>query len=236
MNERLPLAVANIKAHQSLEEVKDWLEKIGPKAQDFTSTVIFCPSDTFLSSAREIIDQRSFKIKLGSQDISKFEQGPYTGEVAASQVSDVVEFAIIGHSERRKHFGETNEDVLKKVELALKHNITPILCISDISQLDAYLEEKLLVRNAQEIIFVHEPPGAISGDKDYRPENPENANKNSGEIKSKVGKAIIVIYGGSINPTNVSSFFSQKDIDGGLIGQASVDPDTFLQVLENATI
>lgn len=237
MNKRLPIVVANIKAHQSLEEVKRWLQIVGRQAEGFRQTIIFCPSSPFLSLTRETIDQGLFKIKLGSQDISEFEQGPYTGEVAASQLSDLVEFAIIGHSERRKHFGETNEEVLKKVELALKHHITPILCISDLSQLDAYLDNgELLAENAQRIIFVYEPPSAISGDKDYRPENPENADKNASKIKNKIDKEIVVIYGGSINPENVSLFFSQKNIDGGLIGQASVDPNTFLTLLKNATI
>ncbi len=237
MSERLPLCVANIKSNQSLKEVKQWLREIGSKANDFKGTIIFCPSDPFLSSAREIIDQGSLQIKLGSQDISKFEQGAYTGEVAAGQISDLVEFTIVGHSERRKLFGETNEDVLKKVELALKNNITPVLCISDLSQLDAYLEKgQIITANAQNIIFVYEPPGAISGGGEYKPDNPENANKIAGEIISKASKETIVIYGGSINPGNVSSFFSQKNIDGGLIGQASVDPNTFLALLQNATI
>src|SRR3989344_1880180 len=237
MSNPTPVVIANLKANKTWEEVSAWLNEVGKASKDFKGTLIFCPSYPFLASAKEKIDRDSINIKLGSQDISKFEQGAYTGEVAASQIADLVEYAVLGHSERRKYFNETNEDVLKKVELALSSNITPILCISDMSQLDEYLgKSNLLKENSDKIIFVYEPPSAISGGRDYKPDNPEDANNNAQEMGNKIGKEITTIYGGSINPDNVNSFFSQNNIEGGLVGQASVDPNTFLQVLENAKI
>lgn len=238
MNNPTPVVVANLKANKTWPEINRWLDAVSKSAKDFRGTVIFCPSHPFLAASKEKIDQSvGGRIKLGAQDVSKFEQGAYTGEVAASQISDLVEYSIIGHSERRKYFNETNQNVLKKIELALNNNITPILCISDISQLDEYIEKtEVLIENSDKIIFVYEPPNAISGGKDYKPDSPDDANKNAAEIASKIGKEITTIYGGSINPDNVKSFFSQSNIHGGLVGQASVEPNTFLQVLENATI
>ncbi|OGD99196.1 hypothetical protein A3J17_01040 [Candidatus Curtissbacteria bacterium RIFCSPLOWO2_02_FULL_40_11] len=237
MSNPAPVVVANIKSNQTWEESQDWINTVGNRAKDFKGTIIYCPSYPFLSGAKQLIDAKAFSIKLGAQDISKFNGGAYTGAVAASQIKDLVEYAIIGHSERRKHFGETNENVFKKVELALENNITPILCISDISQLGEYLKKgELLKENWDKIIFVFEPPSAISGGGEFKPDDPEDANKNAGEITSKIGKNVTTIYGGSINDSNVKSFFSQNNIHGGLVGQASVKPDSFLKLIENATI
>src|SRR3990170_1350875 len=168
MNESRPIVVANFKAHKSWDEMSAWIDQVGPRASEFTGTVIVCPSTPFLASAYSKLKSQNSELKLGAQDISKFEQGPYTGEVSASQVAKICQYAIVGHSERRKYFGEGDSDVIQKVDLLLKSEITPILCVSDLKQLDAYVNEgKTVVDNAQKIIFVYEPPSAISKDRDY---------------------------------------------------------------------
>ena len=104
-------------------------------------------------------------------------------------------------------------------------------------QLGTYVAKaKVIAENSDKIIFVYEPPGAISGGGEYKPENPEDANLNAGKIGQKLNRQVVTIYGGSLNPDNVRSFFSQKNIAGGLVGQASVDPDTFIKLVKNATI
>src|SRR3989344_3176436 len=239
MNEPRPILVANFKAHKSWDEMSAWIDQIGPKASEFAGTVIVCPSFPFLAAAYSKLNPptggQNSKLKLGAQDISKFEEGPYTGEISASQLAKICQYAIVGHSERRKYFAETDGDVIQKVDLLLKSEITPILCVSDLNQLDSYIKEgKTIVDNAQKIIFVYEPPSAISADKDYRPEDPEVADQNAGEIGKILNKKVVTLYGGSINPQNVKSFFSKENIAGGLIGQACLEAETFLQLISKS--
>ena len=235
MNNPLPLVVANLKANLTWDDISSWLKLIGPASVGFKGTIVLCPSYPFLAQALWQIKASSFNIKLGSQDVSKFETGAYTGEVSASQIADICKYCIIGHSERRKYFNETDSDVSKKLSLLLKNNITPILCISDIGQLESYLENGNVIKeNATEIIFVYEPPSAISGGGDYKPEDPQVANENAQKIVNLVGSEVITIYGGSINPQNAQSFLSQNNLNGGLIGQASLSPQTFNDILKIA--
>ena len=171
---------------------------------------------------------------MGAQDVSKFKKGAYTGEITAEMLDGLVEYCIIGHSERRKHFGETDDDVIEKVKNLLEYSITPILCVSNLDQLDSYLERgEIVVDSAEKIIFVYEPPDAISGGGAYKPNSLEDANEKAGNIGEKIGKKVTTLYGGSINPDNAPSFFSKENIDGGLIGQASTDPKTFLEIINS---
>ena len=235
MNEPRPILVANFKAHKNSDEMLAWINKVVPESVEFAGTVILCPSASFLAAAYSKLQTPNSKLQLGAQDISKFEEGPYTGEVSASQLAKLCQYAIVGHSERRKYFGETDSDVIQKVGFLINNSITPILCVSDLKQLDSYVKEgKTIVENAQKIIFVHEPPSAISGDRDYGPEDPESANQNAGEIGKILNKKVVTLYGGSINPENVASFFSKENIAGGLVGQACLDAETFLQLISKS--
>ena len=235
MNEPSPIVVANFKAHKSWDEMSAWIDQVAPKCAEFPGTIVVCPSSPFLASAYSKLQTQNSKLKLGAQDISKFEQGPYTGEVSASQVAKICQYAIVGHSERRKYFGEGDSDVIQKVGFLINNSITPILCVSDLKQLDSYVkEDKTIVDNTQKIIFVYEPPSAISADKDYKPEDPEVADQNAGEIGKILNKKVVTLYGGSINPQNIQAFFSKENIAGGLIGQACLDADFFLQLISKS--
>src|SRR3989344_3842700 len=156
MNESRPIVVANFKAHKNWDEMESWISKVMPKSAEFGGTIIVCPPTPFLAPIHWQLTTHHLPVKLGAQDISRFEQGPYTGEVSASQIANLCQYAIVGHSERRKYFREGDSDVIQKVGFLINHSITPILCVSDLKQLDSYIKEgKTIVANAEKIIFVY---------------------------------------------------------------------------------
>ncbi len=227
MNKK-PLVVANWKATKTIKETIDWIKEAKAELEKIDQAdIVICPPFSSLPAVASLFEGTN--IRVGAQDVSKFKKGAYTGESSVEMLDGLVEYCIVGHSERRKYFGENDRDVIEKVKLLLGFGVTPILCVSDLAQMDSYLAEgKEIVEAAEKIVFVDEPPSAISGGGAYRPDNPENANTNAGKISEKIGKRVVTLYGGSINPENAASFFSQENIDGGLVGQASTNPKTFL--------
>lgn len=228
--------VANWKSNKTSSEALAWLQELATQIyNNQNQEIIVCPSFTLLPAMRTFIKENNLPIKLGVQDLSPFAEGAYTGAIAPKQAKEFVTHAIIGHSERRRLFHETNEDVIAKVKQAIAHEITPILCISDMAQLDHYLsQDQTLIENADNIIFVYEPPSAISGGGAFHAESADVANQNAGEVSKKIGKKVSTLYGGSVNPQNKEELFSKENIEGGLIGQASLDPKSFMQLISNS--
>lgn len=228
--------VANWKSNKTESKVIQWLERF--KINDLrlmSKEIVVCPPFTLLPILKSYILNHHSPMKLGAQNISPFDEGAYTGEVSARQIKEFADYAIIGHSERKKYFHETEDDIIAKLKKLIENNITPILCVSDMKQMDYYLTHgKVISDNAKDIIFVYEPPGAISRGGAYRPESPEDANRNAAEISSKIGKRVVTLYGGSVNPGNIASLCSQESIDGGLVGQASLDAKEFYKIIQNA--
>ncbi len=215
--ENLPLVVANFKANKTWAEVSDWIDTVGPKVGQFPGTVVICPSIAFISQVSQKIESGSWQIKVASQDISKFEGGAYTGEVAASQIKDQVSYSIIGHSERRQNFGEDDKTLEAKVQNANAVGIKPIFCVQD---------ENTLVPEGVKIV-AYEPVFAIGTG---TPDTPENAEAVGKSIKAKGD--FIVLYGGSVTGDNAKSFLKAGTIDGLLVASASLDPQSFLKIVE----
>lgn len=215
----LPLVIANLKANKTWDDLSSWMNEIGPKADNFVGTVVMCPSYPFLAAAAVKIKSAGWKIKLGSQDLSKFEQGAYTGEVAAGQIADLVDYAIIGHSERRQNFGEDDYNLARKVQNAKGAGIEPIFCVGG--------AETIIVEGVE--IVAYEPIFAIGTGKTDTPENAWNV---SGEVKRK-GR-FTVIYGGSVSGENVGAFIKKDVLDGVLVGTNSLDPQNFIKILNSA--
>lgn len=225
-----PLVVANWKATKTIKDTMEWVRVAKDELVKIDNAdVVVCAPTTSLPFLKPLFENKN--VKLGAQEVSKFRKGAYTGETTVEMLDGLVNYCIVGHSERRKYLAETDDDVIDKVEALLEFEITPILCVSDLKQLDSYVQRgKVIGENTEKIVFVYEPPSAISGGGTYRPDSPEDVSRNANEIGAKLGKRVTTLYGGSINPENVQSFFSLDTIDGGLVGQASTDPRVFLEI------
>lgn len=225
-----PIVVANWKANKTIEELKAWVQACNEDLAQLTNVeIVLCPPFVSLAPARDIV--KNSNIKLGSQTVSSKSLGAFTGEVPAELLVDLVSHVIVGHSERRRYFGEDSPQVAQKIEKLLAVNIVPILCVSDLSQLDDYLSASSIFRaNSQKIVFVYEPPNAISGGGDYRPEDAGSVLRNAEAIRHKLGTEVSVLYGGSVNKNAVKEYLTVSKINGVLIGKASLDPVEFTEV------
>lgn len=209
-----PLIVGNWKSNKTISEAMEWLKKLSAGA------IVLCVPYTLLYVMKQEIDRLKLPIELGAQDVSPFDEGAYTGEVTARMVKEIADWVIIGHSERRKYFFETNEILKNKVDKARGAGLKIIYCVpDDVTPVPAGID-----------VVAYEPVWAIGTGKT---DSPANANTVISSIKSKTAVAT-VIYGGSVTEENVSAFVNQPAIDGVLPGGASLDPDKFARLVEAA--
>ena len=201
--------------------VKDLATKLSDVAADLSNTpVVVCVPFTSLSVIRYALGAAHVSLALGAQNVSKFDEGAYTGEVSAKMVKEVADWVIIGHSERRKYFNETDEDLAIKAQKAKDAGLKVIYCVPD---------DKTPVPEGIEVVG-YEPVWAIGTGKT---DSPENASAVVSSIKAKT-KVATVIYGGSVTGDNVATFVSQSAIDGVLPGGASLDPEKFSHLIHAA--
>lgn len=161
----------------------------------------------------------NFPLLIGSQDISPFEVGSFTGEEPALILKQFADVSIIGHSERRQNFNESDELIAKKITQANSQSITPLLCVQG--------EETAIPEGVS--LIAYEPVFAIGTG---NPDTPQNANEVSGKIKQKK-EGLTVLYGGSVNSENAKAFLEQDNISGLLIGKASLDAEEFVKIINH---
>lgn len=211
--------------------------------------VVVCPPFTALRSTQTVIEADRLGIKLGAQNVEWHESGAFTGEVSASMLSKLsVKYVIVGHSERRALFGESDEIVSKKAEAVLAAGMTPIVCVGEtLEERDAGDAEARVgsqLRNSitgidpltiASIVVAYEPIWAIGTG---RTASADDAGTMCTFIRDQIrgvagsaADSTRVLYGGSVNPGNIADLMAKKDIDGGLVGGASLDPDTFASVI-----
>lgn len=215
--------------------------------------IVLCPPSVDLKSVYTVLDFDKTDISLGAQNVHWEPSGAYTGEISIPMIKDIgCDFCIVGHSERRELFGETDEGVNKKVKALVAAGITPIVCVGESLHLrdqGSYLEFIEAQVNAalaglsdldmHSIVFAYEPIWAIGTG---RTATPEQAQEVCSAIRmlvkllysEEIAQKIRVLYGGSMNPGNVSDLLAQPDIDGGLVGGASLQAETFKQLIEAA--
>ncbi|MCX5713076.1 MAG: triose-phosphate isomerase, partial [Candidatus Omnitrophica bacterium] len=217
-----------------------------------TVDIVICPPFTSLSEAAEVILDSN--IALGAQDIFWQEEGAFTGEVSPLMLKDAgVKYVIIGHSERRQFFNETNDTVNKKIKAALKHGLIPIMCVGEsLKEREANLTFKVLedhvtnglkdlsIEQVQKVIIAYEPVWAIGTGKTATPAQAQEAHKYIRDLVIKLynkttGESLRIQYGGSVKPENTKELMSQPDVDGALVGGASLKVDSFSNIVKSSS-
>lgn len=187
--------------------------------------VVFCPSYLFLVPFKKELSlyKGNIPVRLGSQDVSQFEQGSHTGEVSARLLRDFVDFAIIGHSERRKYFSETDEKINAKVHYCQAVGIAPIVCVSREEEVAA-----LTVDTSKRYLLAFEPPDAIGSG---HPESVKVVEDFRDSLGSALANGAGFLYGGSVDEHDVKSFLGVSAIDGVLIGTASLKLESLFKIV-----
>jgi len=249
---RHPVIAANWKMHGNQTLVKEWFAAF--QKQDIDSAnleVVVCPPFPYLQQAKNAV-MSGVSVKIGAQDVSDETKGAYTGQVSANMLTDNgCEYVIIGHSERRAINGETDALIAKKVLRALEAGLTPILCVGETleqrqqnqteqvvaTQLLAVLET-LTNEQVQAIIVAYEPVWAIGTGLAATAEQAQavHAFLRQEVLKrnKKQGEMLRIIYGGSVKPENALELLAMPDIDGALVGGASLDAASFAQIVQAA--
>ncbi len=246
---RKPIIAGNWKMNKLTSEAVELAREVKNKTGTIADReIVLCPPFTVLSSVKEVIKGSS--IKLGAQNMYWEVRGAYTGEVSPTMLKDIgCNYVILGHSERRQYFGETNETVNKKAKIAFSIGLIPIVCVGETLQQRekgetlTVIEEQVKIglsgltkEESKGLVVAYEPVWAIGTGKTATPEEAEEVQrfirKLLGQMFGKENaQAIRILYGGSINPDNISVLMSCEDIDGGLIGGASLNVESFLKVV-----
>lgn len=244
---RTPIVAGNWKMNKTAAEARELVSKIVPLVKDMNETeVIVCPPAPSLLPVSALL--AGTKIGLGAQNMHWESSGAYTGELAPAMVAEFGRFVILGHSERRAYFGETDETVNKKVHAAQANGLVPIVCVgetleeNEASQTSAVVSRQIkegLKDASPDLIVAYEPIWAIGTGKAA---TGEMANATIKEIRAvladqfgeETAQGIRILYGGSVKGHNAAEFFSQTDIDGALVGGASLKADAFTAIAQAA--
>lgn len=239
---RTRLVAGNWKMHTTTAEAAALAGAIarGPLPPDVEVAV--CPPFTALGAAARALDGSG--VRLGAQDVFWEPRGPYTGEISPPMLVDAgCRYVIVGHSERRQHFGETDEAVRRKTAAALDHGLVPIVCVGErLDERDAGRTDAVVRRQVEQaaaglaaervglLVIAYEPVWAIGSG---RTPTGEEADRVAGVIRDALGRAgedVRVLYGGSVTPANVGEFSGRPGIDGALVGGASLDASAFIAI------
>jgi triosephosphate isomerase (TIM) len=247
MAERMPLVAANWKMHKTVADTEAFLDAFLPRAAELVDTeLVVCPSYPSLAAA--VARCAGSGVRVAAQNMHEESRGAFTGEVSAPMLTELgVDGVILGHSERRGLFGETDEALARKVPAALEAGLTTILCIGeteaerDANQTEAVIRRQLeadlagaLEDRLAEVVIAYEPVWAIGTGRTATPEQAEEA---IAFIRSLVadrdeaaGEAVRILYGGSVKSDNATDLLGPEAVDGALVGGASLDPGDFFRI------
>jgi len=235
---RRPIVIANWKMYGSLSDAIVLATGIRDGIENFSGVeIILCPPAIWLTEVAGIIHKRIDQLALGAQNIHYLSEGEFTGEISATMVCDVARYAIVGHSERRKNFGETASIVARKAAAALDAGLSPIVCVGEqkksedsVQKVVDELKELLSdVRKSEyrDIVVAYEPVWAVGANESATPEYSARVIVKLREI---VSAETPILYGGSVNAANVYSFVRRPEIDGVLVGRAGLKVGEFVKI------
>ena len=246
---RKPVMAGNWKMHKTPAETSSFFEKLIPLVSSSAhAEIVICPPFVDLASAVEA--GRGSKIEIGAQDVFWLKEGAYTGEISPPMLAAAgVRWVIIGHSERRQYFGETEETVFKKTLAAIEAGLKPIVCVGErLEEREAGATETicagqfaggiaaLTAEQFARIVIAYEPVWAIGTGKTATPETAAEAHRFiRGEVRKRFGPeaagACRILYGGSVKPDNIKGLMAQTEIDGALVGGASLEAASFASIV-----
>jgi triosephosphate isomerase len=248
---RRPLVAANWKMHKTRGEAREFLERFVGPARDLDGVdIVVCAPYTALPTAVEVTSGTS--IRTAAQNMHFEAEGAFTGEISAGMLTDLgLDAVVLGHSERRQLFGETDEALARKLPAALAAGLTPILCVGETeAQRDDGETEAVLARQLEadlagvevgrlgDVVVAYEPIWAIGTGRTATVEQAQEAvafvRATVAERDAAGAAAMRILYGGSMKPANAAELMAQPDVDGGLVGGASLDPEDFLAICEAA--
>ena len=250
---RIKIVAGNWKMNKLFTEADDLvsnlLDKIDEEGRPADVDVILCPPYPYLELIGDLVEE--MPVYVGAQNVSQYENGAYTGEVSAAMLASMnIEFVIIGHSERRKYFNEDDKMLLDKVRASMKHDLIPIFCCGEVlaereagnhtSVVRAQLEKTIFQLNEEDfgrVVIAYEPVWAIGTGVTATPEQAQEMHAFIRSlVKEKYGEILadekLILYGGSCNSKNAKELFSNPDVDGGLIGGASLDSADFIKIIQ----
>lgn len=245
---RRKVIAGNWKMNMLPNEAIDYIQAFEPMVKDAKAEVILCVPYTDLFYC--LMNAQGTNIKIGAQNMHFAETGAYTGEVSGKMLKSIgVEYVIIGHSERRQYYNETDESVNKKIKAAFENELKPIVCVGEtleereagkteerITSQTRLALEGLSNEQVKNTIIAYEPIWAIGTGKTATSEDANNSIKAiRAEIRKiygeEVAEEVIIQYGGSVKSSNAKELFSTSDIDGGLVGGASLKPEEFSKIV-----
>lgn len=256
---RTPFIAGNWKMYNTVAEARHLVSEMVPGLQSVKAVEkVLCPPFTSLLAVRALLEGTD--IGLGGQDVYWEASGAFTGEISPTMLAELCQYVIIGHSERRGYFGETDVSVNRKIHASLAHRLTPIVCVGEtLEENEAGRTTEVVSRQIQvgmqgldlsssglgegnlSLIIAYEPVWAIGTG---RAATPEDANAVvadvirptlEGMFNESVAQAIRVLYGGSVKASNAGDFFQQPDIDGALVGGASLNASEFVSIVQAAS-
>ena len=246
---RVPIIAGNWKMNTTIQEATALVDAMRPRLEAVQGVeVVLCPPFVSLAAVRSHL--QGGPILVGAQNMYFMDKGAFTGEISPLMLQGLAEYVIVGHSERRQHFCESDDLVAKKVRAALDHHIKPIMCVGErLAEYEAGLTEDVVtsqvkaglagVQSVAGLVIAYEPVWAIGTG---RPATGAGANQVIGMIRGIVASmfgreaadAMRIQYGGSVSPDNIREFMEQPEIDGALVGGASLKADSFVQIVEQS--
>ncbi len=249
---RKPIIAGNWKLNNTSQEAAELVTLLKRNLSEVTDVdIVVCPVFTALSVVADLLTESD--IHLGAQNLYWEDIGAFTGEVSGGLLKEIgVEYVVIGHSERRQFFGETNQTVNKKIRAALKHGLIPIVCVGEVlaereadqtfDVIRRQVKESLAgfsAAEAKKMIVAYEPVWAIGTGKTATPQQAQEVHKFIRDLLAQLyddetAGEIRIQYGGSVKADNIADLISRPDIDGALVGGASLKADSFTQIVKNS--